>query len=91
MNGDEDFYQEGAPHSSGESNSVDAAFINEESTASRSHRAEETPQEGRRWFQELGDEEIVTIPYDNFADHSLILGTTRPGKTRIYDLLIRNG
>ena len=43
---------------------------------------------GQRWLQGLGDEEIVTIPWDHFADHTLILGTTGAGKTRLYDLLI---
>lgn len=63
MKGDENYYQEEAPYSSGESNSADAAFINEESSSSVNRRPRETPRDGNN----LGN---AAMEWDPVGHHS---------------------
>lgn len=44
--------------------------------------------QGSYWLQALRSESSITMPLDNLYGHVLILGTTRSGKTRLFDNLI---
>ncbi|MDD5539000.1 MAG: conjugative transfer system coupling protein TraD, partial [Candidatus Omnitrophica bacterium] len=43
---------------------------------------------GKAWIHALGQERDIFLPLDALKGQTLILGTTRAGKTRLYDLLI---
>lgn len=43
---------------------------------------------GKAWIHTLGQERDIFLPLDALKGQTLILGTTRAGKTRLYDLLI---
>lgn len=51
-----------------------------------SRRAAEN--QGAGWLHGLAPEKPVTMPLDNLFGHMLIVGTTRSGKTRLFDNLI---
>ena len=45
-------------------------------------------KEGAYWLHGLAKEEDIYTSLDNLVGHTLIVGTTRVGKTRLFDLLI---
>lgn len=44
--------------------------------------------QGKAWIHALGEERDILLPLDALKGQTLILGTTRAGKTRLFDLLI---
>lgn len=44
---------------------------------------------GKIWIHGLGREQDIRLPLDALKGQTLILGTTRSGKTRLFDVLIR--
>jgi len=54
----------------------------------RRQRAARGPHQGAYWLHALAAEQEITMPLGNTYGHVLIFGTTRAGKTRLFDNLI---